>query len=153
VTPGQAISITRNGTDVTSQFAVSLESLNGFNRGLVLGPTSGSVPGAGVYIVTPIRTGTSALLCNRQTDQGSDVPVADFTYRFELIDGGSFLPECDFNGDTNLDPDDLADFIACYFGGDYSYAPCDGTDFNGDSTVDPDDLSDYISAYFLTCWQ
>jgi len=153
VTPGQAITITRNGTDVTSQFAVSLESINGFTRGLVLGPTSGSVPGSGVYIVTPIRTGTNALLCNRLTDQGSDTPVADFTYRFELIDGGSFLPECDFNGDTNLDPDDLADFIACYFGGDYSYAPCDGTDFNGDSTVDPDDLSDYISAYFLTCWQ
>ncbi len=110
-------------------------------------PETSSVPQLWAGVVT------NALLCNRLTDQGSDMPVADFTYRFELIDGGSFLPECDFNGDTNLDPDDLSDFIACYFGGDYSYAPCDGTDFNGDSAVDPDDLSDYISAYFLTCWQ
>ncbi len=52
----------------------------------------------------------------------------------------------DFNSDGNLDPDDLADYIACYF-----LPPCDGADFSGDGNVDPDDLADYIAAYFAGC--
>jgi len=43
-----------------------------------------------------------------------------------------------------VDPDDLSDYIACYF----AAPPCGGADFNGDGTADPDDLSDYIGAYF-----
>jgi|GEM_PF-743502 len=50
----------------------------------------------------------------------------------------------DFNGDGSVDPDDLSDYIACYF----AVPPCVGADFNGDGTADPDDLSDYIGAYF-----
>jgi len=50
----------------------------------------------------------------------------------------------DFNGDGVVDPDDLADYIACYFAAE----PCAGADFNGDGVVDPDDLADYIAAYF-----
>lgn len=53
----------------------------------------------------------------------------------------------DFNGDGNLDPDDLADYIACYF----AMPPCILADFNNDSNVDPDDLSDYIGAFFAGC--
>lgn len=53
----------------------------------------------------------------------------------------------DFNGDGTLDPDDLADYIACYF----SEPPCEGADYSGDGTVDPDDLADYIAAYFAGC--
>ncbi len=55
-------------------------------------------------------------------------------------------PRCpaDFNSDGNADPDDLSDYIACYFG----TPACDRADFNADSNVDPDDLSDFISAYF-----
>jgi len=49
----------------------------------------------------------------------------------------------DFNGDGNLDPDDLSDYIGCYF-----TPPCAGADFNHDGNLDPDDLSDYIGAYF-----
>ncbi|MBL8758590.1 MAG: hypothetical protein JNK35_09190 [Phycisphaerae bacterium] len=58
-------------------------------------------------------------------------------------------PVCapDFNGDGNLDPDDLADYIACYF----STPPCPQADINGDSNIDPDDLSDYIAQYFGGC--
>ncbi len=52
----------------------------------------------------------------------------------------------DINGDGNLDPDDLADYIACYF-----TPPCDQADYDGSGSVDPDDLSDYIAAYFGGC--
>ncbi len=50
----------------------------------------------------------------------------------------------DVNGDGVVDPDDLSDYIACFF----STPPCDQADFSGDGFTDPDDLSDYISAFF-----
>ena len=53
----------------------------------------------------------------------------------------------DFNGDGNLDPDDLADYIGAFF----SSPPLDGSDFNGDGLTDPDDLADYISEFFAGC--
>ncbi len=53
----------------------------------------------------------------------------------------------DFNDDGSLDPDDLSDFIACYF----ATRPCADADFSGDGNTDPDDLSDYIAAYFTGC--
>ncbi len=58
-------------------------------------------------------------------------------------------PAClaDFNGDSVLDPDDLSDYIACYF----ATPPCGQANFNGDGATDPDDLSDYITAYFAGC--
>ncbi len=68
--------------------------------------------------------------------RNSSTPVND-------CNGGSTCPQ-DVNGDGNVDPDDLADYIACYF----AVPPCDFGDFSGDGTVDPDDLADYIAAYF-----
>ncbi|MGD9689962.1 MAG: hypothetical protein AB7K52_09955 [Phycisphaerales bacterium] len=58
-------------------------------------------------------------------------------------------PSClaDFNQDGSVDPDDLGDFINCYF----SVPPCDGADINGDLNVDPDDLGDFINIYFGGC--
>ncbi|MGD9690848.1 MAG: hypothetical protein AB7K52_15100 [Phycisphaerales bacterium] len=53
----------------------------------------------------------------------------------------------DFNGDGNLDPDDLGDFINCYF----SMPACPEADFNSDGNTDPDDLGDFINAYFAGC--
>lgn len=53
----------------------------------------------------------------------------------------------DFNLDGAVDPDDLSDFIACYF----ATPACAGSDFNGDGGVDPDDLSDFIAAFFQGC--
>ncbi len=53
----------------------------------------------------------------------------------------------DFSCDGVTDPDDLSDFIACYF----STPPCPGAEVNGDGAVDPDDLSDFIAAYFQGC--
>jgi len=55
----------------------------------------------------------------------------------------------DFNQDLRTDPDDLADFIACYFAP--GSEPCDRADYDRSGTVDPDDLSDFIAAYFQPC--
>ncbi len=50
----------------------------------------------------------------------------------------------DFNADGVVDPDDLSDYIACFF-----EAPaCPRADVNADGFADPDDLSDYISGFF-----
>ena len=57
----------------------------------------------------------------------------------------------DFNGDGLLDPDDLSDFITCYFGELSMPASCAAANFNGDAGIDPDDLSDYITAFFSGC--
>jgi len=58
-------------------------------------------------------------------------------------------PPCrpDFNRDGVLDPDDLADYISCFF----SNPPCAAADYNGDALADPDDLADFISAFFAGC--
>jgi len=58
-------------------------------------------------------------------------------------------PSClaDFNGDGTLDPDDLSDYIGCFF----SSPPCPQADINGDGNADPDDLSDFIGLYFQGC--
>ena len=53
----------------------------------------------------------------------------------------------DFNCDGNTDPDDLSDYITCYF----AAPPCDQADFNGDGYTDPDDLAGYIDAFFAGC--
>lgn len=50
----------------------------------------------------------------------------------------------DFNLDGNIDPDDLGDYINCYF----SEPPCPQADYNFDTNIDPDDLGDYINEYF-----
>ncbi|MGD9690590.1 MAG: DNRLRE domain-containing protein [Phycisphaerales bacterium] len=50
----------------------------------------------------------------------------------------------DFNNDGSVDPDDLGDYINCYF----SVPPCDRADFNSDGSTDPDDLGDFINIYF-----
>ncbi len=59
------------------------------------------------------------------------------------------LPPClaDFDGSGTVDPDDLSDYIACYF----QVPPCAGADVSGDGNVDPDDLADFIGVYFAGC--
>ncbi|MGD9690427.1 MAG: hypothetical protein AB7K52_11870 [Phycisphaerales bacterium] len=58
-------------------------------------------------------------------------------------------PSCaaDFNADGELNPDDLGDYINCYF----SVPACIDADFNADANVDADDLGDFINAYFAGC--
>jgi hypothetical protein len=66
---------------------------------------------------------------------------------------GSPPPRCaaDFNNDGNRDPDDLADFITCFFLDVQFPRTCPRADFNEDSFRNPDDLADYITAFFLGC--
>jgi hypothetical protein len=53
----------------------------------------------------------------------------------------------DYNRDLRTDPDDLSDFIGCYF----QAPPCPDADFDRSGVADPDDLSDFIAAYFSPC--
>ena len=55
-----------------------------------------------------------------------------------------FICRTDFDGNSTIDPDDLADFITAFFD------PSSGSaaDFDASGTVDPDDLTDFIAAYF-----
>lgn len=50
----------------------------------------------------------------------------------------------DFNGDGALDPDDLGDYLNCYF----AVPPCPQADWTGDGNIDPDDLGDYLNLFF-----
>ena len=52
----------------------------------------------------------------------------------------------DFSCDGIVDPDDLADYITCFF-----TSGCGDADISGDGIVDPDDLADYITAFFGGC--
>jgi hypothetical protein len=53
----------------------------------------------------------------------------------------------DYNEDGVLNPDDLADYIVCFF----EAPPCDRADYDNSGFVNPDDLSDFITAYFMGC--
>lgn len=105
----------------------------------------------------PARTPVSvvrAALENTATDLGD--PGRDDFYGHGLVNLvaakaylEAALPACaaDFNSDGFVDPDDLSDYIACYFG----IPACPRADFNGDGHADPDDLSDYIALFFGGC--
>ncbi len=83
---------------------------------------------------------------------GEAYPLRDSAFYFMYVDfttPASLTASCraDYNGDGNLDPDDLSDYIACFF----SVPPCDRADYDGNTFVDPDDLSTYISDFFAGC--
>lgn len=75
--------------------------------------------------------------------------AAEVSIRVLIDHVSGLIPFCpgDFNRDDALNPDDLGDFINCYF----SAPPCERADFNDDGSIDPDDLGDYINAYFSGC--
>jgi hypothetical protein len=66
--------------------------------------------------------------------------------------GMAFVPcPSDFNSDLQINPDDLSDFITCFFL-DISFpGTCEGADHNHDGFLNPDDLTDFITAFFLPC--
>jgi hypothetical protein len=57
----------------------------------------------------------------------------------------------DFNGDGFINPDDLTDYITCFFLEVQFPGTCPTADFNGDFFVNPDDLTDFITTFFLPC--
>ncbi|MGQ0627867.1 MAG: hypothetical protein ACT4PL_07175 [Phycisphaerales bacterium] len=58
-------------------------------------------------------------------------------------------PVClaDINGDGILSPDDLDDYITCYF----NVPPCPLADTNFNGIVSPDDLDNFITTFFNGC--
>jgi hypothetical protein len=62
----------------------------------------------------------------------------------------SFPCPADFNNDGFVNPDDLADFITCFFLQVQFPGACPQAEFNADGFVNPDDLSDFITTFFLT---
>jgi hypothetical protein len=59
-------------------------------------------------------------------------------------------PVCpaDFNHDGFVNPDDLSDFITCFFLDVQSPGSCPAADQNADGFRNPDDLSDFITLFF-----
>jgi hypothetical protein len=66
---------------------------------------------------------------------------------------GFNLPTCraDFNDDGFINPDDMADFVTCFFVNIDSPGLCPQADFDGDGTVNPDDLAAFIEVFFGSC--
>jgi hypothetical protein len=64
----------------------------------------------------------------------------------------TIAPSCcpaDFNGDSLLNPDDLSEFITCFFLELQFAGVCPAGDYNGDALLNPDDLSEFITTFFL----
>src|SRR5262249_7266009 len=59
----------------------------------------------------------------------------------------------DFHNDGAINPDDLSDFITCFFLQVQFPGDCSHADFNSDGFVNPDDLSDFITTFFLAVGQ
>ncbi len=105
--------------------------------------------------VIPGAVGSSLTLTATHAAQGLyDVLVSNtcgtiVSSSAALVVSGPGGCAADFNRDGVLDPDDLSDYVGCYFTG---FCPAAvGADFNADSLINPDDLSDYIGAYFSGC--
>jgi len=110
---------------------LDLRTLGGFRPG----------PGERLAIITAgaVRGGFAAVV---RPAEARTLRVLVGPTRVDVVDC-----RADLNTDGVLDPDDLADFIACYF----TSPPCAVADYDGDGETDPDDLSDYISGYFAGC--
>ncbi len=106
---------------------------------------------AGEFVVPPYPNRIKLTFGRFNNDVGStpDNPIGGTIFWDDLSYGQVQAPTCraDFNGDTFVDPDDLSDYIACYF----AIPPCNRADFNGDGNADPDDLSDFIALFFGGC--
>jgi hypothetical protein len=70
-----------------------------------------------------------------------------------LINDHPATPPCaaDFNGDGRRNPDDLSEFITCFFLQIQFPGFCSSGDFNRDTIINPDDLSEFITMFFLGC--
>jgi hypothetical protein len=86
---------------------------------------------------------------------GSFADLTDQNYQAMLfLSGGAPIeaPVCiaDFNGDGLLNPDDLSEFITCFFLQLQFPGFCPAGDFNQDGLLNPDDLSEFITTFFLS---
>jgi hypothetical protein len=75
--------------------------------------------------------------------------VPDYTIR--LLNGSGCSCTIDFNRDGSINGDDLADYIADYFGSGSVYTCESATDVDNDHITTPDDLSTFISNFYNGC--
>ncbi|MGD9691018.1 MAG: lamin tail domain-containing protein [Phycisphaerales bacterium] len=96
-------------------------------------------------------TGVWTLTISDNQAGGATSGIPHVLHRWGLIINGGLNAPCgcqaDFNGDGDINADDLGDFINCYF----AVPPCDRADFNTDGDVNADDLGDFINVYFAGC--
>lgn len=106
------------------------------------GVTPYTIPaGSGMYDFAWIRSTNQLIILDCNSGVGGSK-----AYVFTVNPQPTGCP-FDYNGDGNLDPDDLADYIACFF----EAPPCPQADLNGDGNADPDDLADFIAGFFGGC--
>jgi hypothetical protein len=91
------------------------------------------------------------MLVNSEFPTGR-VGLYDYAVGAQRFDNFVLRSPCivDFNGDGFVNPDDLSDFITCFFLQVQLPPSCPQADFNADGFINPDDLSDYITAFFTT---
>ncbi|MGD9688504.1 MAG: choice-of-anchor J domain-containing protein [Phycisphaerales bacterium] len=121
-----------------------------FNRGYTYHTIESSIPpGARSYDWhLPASTGIDELrLRIVAVDTTMQNSSSGDDRRYAILPGEPNTCRADFNADGALDPDDLGDYINCYF----AQPPCGAADFNADGVSNPDDLGDYINAYFAGC--
>jgi hypothetical protein len=112
------------------------------------------VNGAALGYADPRSLAALVVRCKVVYDRNNDGTFADPTvagnagspdqgYNVAFIVMPPTGSRADFNNDGVVNPDDLADFIACFF-----TQPCPEADFDQSGGIDPDDLADYIAVYF-----
>lgn len=132
--------------DASSAFTATFQNA-GSRRRILIDTTANSAAlvQLGDFRVRPLLVGATKLVCSGVNGN----PIVDtanplgFEYFFRVTTNCYNRP-ADFNNDLVVDPDDLSDYITCYF----STPPCPEADINDDSFIDPDDLSDYITIFF-----
>ncbi|MCE7975247.1 MAG: hypothetical protein DYG92_13135 [Leptolyngbya sp. PLA1] len=150
-------------------------STGDLSRGIIIRGRPDVLLPAAAYVIRPQLGEDHLLLCDGLFDTTPPTPVAAFEYNFKLwsdcnrngvddetditldpvldiwpMDG--LIDEChpelcepDYNGDGNVDQDDVDDLLAC-IGGDCSRVlPQANPDFNHDGNVDQDDVSALIN--------
>jgi hypothetical protein len=130
-----------------------------------------TIPGSDSYTVfrgtTTDRGAATAIATRTQTNYTDTTAVRGTTYFYwvqahQFVDyavdlGGPVQgfrtppPPCpgDFNQDGVRNPDDLSEFITCFFLNLQFPGFCGSADFNLDSLLNPDDLSEFITVFFL----
>ena len=111
---------------------------------------NGFLPALGQGLTVLTTSGVSSLTGTFATISSADLwSITYLGNAVVIVFNGEGPPICrpDFDGNGFLDPDDLADYVSCFF----SQPPCAAADFSGDGLVDPDDLADFIGAFFAGC--
>lgn len=134
-----------NGTDyvlASYDTAAALTNANSLEMTYQTLPVGITLSPGGELSGTPTLEGTS-----NPTFQVEDASMRISTKQIALVVGGQTLG--DFDLDTDVDEDDLDQFILCYTGDDGGPIPglCTPGDFNGDNDVDCQDWSAFQTAF------